>query len=573
MPQFNLADAIYLGSTAADKVYIGSVKVWPPGYDLPLTAPEDIDGLFYYIGTNRLTTSWTNPITSGEVGVQHMPGVFYDASFAMHYAVDRGASGFATYTAQKPPDQWGWITYDFGSLAMRIDTYTIMGRQFTNSNFMRSWILEGSNDNTNWDALDVRVNDTQQNLYTWGTYSSASSQAYRYVRVRSTALDSSGNAFLGYGEIELYGVVLPFVESTPTNVATLTYSSNGDSNGVIYYIGSDRPSKLWSNPMSSRRITAHTTSQYGDTNYYPWRSVDRGTGNAPWHSGGDANARITYDFGAYRVLPTDYTMMGRSDYNGLFPRNWVLEGSNDRVSWDILDTRTNDTQQNLGTWGYYTASASVEYRFLSIRSTGNDSSGAPWLVIGEIEFYGDIYYPDPPELSSTPTTLTFSSTGDTNGLVYWLGTSGNTHAFHNPTALGTITASGTSQYSNYAPEFAFNRTVTSPWISQPETTPIFYFDFGPRRIDPNYYTIRGRSDSNDNHLRNWVLEGTNDGVTWDTLDTRVNDTQQGLGTWGQYSCTSSQAYASLRLKMNGVNSSGGGYLIVDEIEFYGDLYE
>jgi hypothetical protein len=30
MPLLNTADAIYLGAAAADKVYLGTVQVWPP---------------------------------------------------------------------------------------------------------------------------------------------------------------------------------------------------------------------------------------------------------------------------------------------------------------------------------------------------------------------------------------------------------------------------------------------------------------------------------------------------------------------------------------------------------------
>lgn len=384
----NLGNPLELGGL--NRINVSGMSSIISGFEH--VANGDTNGVFYYLGTNGLHDTWVNPITSGVVSYQLHPTIFFNNDYAVFYSVDRGAASNATYIAEYNTDQRNWLTYDFGSYALKPEYYTIMGRAGYNANFLKNWILEGSNDNSNWDVLDTRVNDTQQGQGIWGEYTATSVKPYRYLRIRSTGVDSSGNNLVGFGEIEFYGTLYVSSEPSRSNTATLTRSSNGDNNGLFYHIGTDALGVSWVNPISTRKVTCYTTSQLGDINYYPYRSVDRGASASPWHNNGDANTAIIYDLGGYRINPTDYTMMGRADYNGLFPRNWVIEGSNDLTNWTTLDTQTAETSQNQGTWGHYTTTSSAEYRYLRVRSTGNDSSGAPWFVIGEIEFYGDISY-------------------------------------------------------------------------------------------------------------------------------------------------------------------------------------
>lgn len=374
-----------------------------PGVPLTYSSNGDTNGVFYYLATNALSTSWVNPIvagsevdpsTAGAVPIQVLPGIFFNSSYGVNYATDRGASSEAMYIAELNADQRNWATFDLGAYALQPDFYTIMGRAGYNANFLSNWILEGSNDNTHWDTLDTRTSDTQQGLGIWGTYTPTASQAYRYLRIRGTGVDSSGNLFLGIGEIEFYGQLQPFVAPSLSNTDTLTYSSNGDTNGLMYFIGTEELNTSWSNPISSRRVTTYVNGQYGDYNYYPYRSVDRGADSRPWHSNGAAGTWIIYDLGGYAIQPTDYTIKGRADYSpGSYLRNWDLEGTNDLSgSWDTLDSRTTDTQQGDNTWGYYTASASQSYRYIRLRSTGVSSDGGNYFIIGEVEFYGDVSY-------------------------------------------------------------------------------------------------------------------------------------------------------------------------------------
>lgn len=47
------------------------------------------------------------------------------------------------------------------------------------------------------------------------------------------------------------------------------------------------------------------------------------------------------------------------------------------------------------------------------------------------------------------------------------------------------------------------------------------FDFKYRKVRPNYYSIRSCDGS---HLKNWVIEGSNNQDYWEILDTRNDET-------------------------------------------------
>lgn len=368
---------------------VGSV-----GVSLPFGTPGDTNGVLYYKGTSGLTVTFSNPITSGAVRYQLLPQTYNAdlSQFGINYATDRGAAANAGFTGLDLPDgSKPWVTIDLLDKELQPNYYTIQGRSDFNGNFLRSWIFEGSNDNTNWTTLDTRTGDTQQGQGIWGTYTASASIGYRYLRIRQTAVDSSGNWLLGLGEIEFYGVLSNAVDPSRPNSVTCAWSSNGDTNGLVYFIGTSNLSVSFANPITSRKITTYVLTQYQNYGYYPYLTMERADAN-PWHSNGSGGDWIVYDLGQYRLKPNNYTIKGRADYNGLFPYTWVFEGSNDMTSWTTLDSRTADTSIGQNTWGKFSASASVYYRYLRIRATGTDSSFTSYLTLGEVEFYGDVQY-------------------------------------------------------------------------------------------------------------------------------------------------------------------------------------
>jgi hypothetical protein len=72
----------------------------------------------------------------------------------------------------------------------------------------------------------------------------------------------------------------------------------------------------------------------------------------------------------------------------------------------------------------------------------------------------------------------------------------------------------------------------NPWIA---------IDFGPsRRLLPKHYTIRHGGHGNEDPLRNWELQGSDDGETWETIRVHINDEslkgEYGTASWAGGVC-------------------------------------
>lgn len=106
------------------------------------------------------------------------------------------------------------------------------------------------------------------------------------------------------------------------------------------------------------------------------------------------------------------------------------------------------------------------------------------------------------------------------------------------------------------------------------------FDFKDKKVRPTHYTLRTKSDSGKggNHLKNWVVEGSNTdwGDEWKILDARsdvtfldsanakyVFDIQNELGK--------DDYYRYLRIRQTGKNSYGAYFLNLSALEYFGYL--
>lgn len=185
------------------------------------------------------------------------------------------------------------------------------------------------------------------------------------------------------------GVTYPF---------TRTYSSD-IANGIIAWLATAGGTKTFSNPATSgsgdvpdpfvaATVTVSQSSNQDGTrvaNKALDHSLDASTGCS--HTTNSAGGWWKIDFGAsHTVAPTKVSLIGRSS-GGTHPRNWKLQGSNDDSAWTDLLTVTG-AGPNDSTWYSATVTGAAAYRYLRILSTGVDSAGSNYLIIGDIEFWG-----------------------------------------------------------------------------------------------------------------------------------------------------------------------------------------
>ena len=105
------------------------------------------------------------------------------------------------------------------------------------------------------------------------------------------------------------------------------------------------------------------------------------------------NSWVSFNFINYSVIPLNYTL--QSDFDNIIanPKDWVIEGSNDNVSWSIIDEQKNvictNTKRYLRTFSIDN-SKFIPFRYLRLRLTGKNWNGDNCLKVGSIEFYGKL---------------------------------------------------------------------------------------------------------------------------------------------------------------------------------------
>lgn len=111
-----------------------------------------------------------------------------------------------TYTENEPNS---WICIEFVKNRIIPSHYTI-GSVSAHDNHIKSWIIEGSNDNENFDKLDEQVNCNLMNqksiVQTFPIM--AKDKDYRFIRIRQTDKTQGGNNYLNLSAFEFHGTLI-----------------------------------------------------------------------------------------------------------------------------------------------------------------------------------------------------------------------------------------------------------------------------------------------------------------------------------------------------------------------------
>ncbi|KAK8834278.1 hypothetical protein M9Y10_026262 [Tritrichomonas musculus] len=113
-----------------------------------------------------------------------------------------------------------------------------------------------------------------------------------------------------------------------------------------------------------------------------------------FYSGGQRNDWICFDFREHRVIPTHYTVRSYETHpNNIHPKSWVVEGSEDGKSWVTIDEETNCPLLNGNSLVHTFAvnhPTSEEFKYIRMKSTGQDWNGQYYLLLESFEIYGTL---------------------------------------------------------------------------------------------------------------------------------------------------------------------------------------
>jgi hypothetical protein len=100
------------------------------------------------------------------------------------------------------PNQW--LCYDFKDRRVQPTHYSI--HAYSSNYFLRSWIIEGSLNNSEWISLDERTNNTEaDSSHPIVTFTISRSMKCRFIRLRQTGVNQNGNHYLILFAFEVFG--------------------------------------------------------------------------------------------------------------------------------------------------------------------------------------------------------------------------------------------------------------------------------------------------------------------------------------------------------------------------------
>lgn len=183
--------------------------------------------------------------------------------------------------------------------------------------------------------------------------------------------------------------VNPNTSNSSSTSKTLTYQSDGDTNGACYWIGTNYGKEAWTNPHEAGRLIVSMSSFYDQDNNNPNALVNR-NGDDGAATANTANSWIAIDLGAKNSLVCSYYSLRGNKYSPGFPRNWKFQGSKDFAGWVDLDTQNNNTLITANNWFSGTTSGSTGYRYFRVVQTGANAFGDNVLALSELELYGTL---------------------------------------------------------------------------------------------------------------------------------------------------------------------------------------
>ncbi|KAG2440290.1 hypothetical protein HXX76_004401 [Chlamydomonas incerta] len=181
----------------------------------------------------------------------------------------------------------------------------------------------------------------------------------------------------------------------------LEFVCDGDSSGVLHFLGTQYGAQGWVNPMLAKRVDVRASSPTGrttDPRVLAGRQFVRTNFAGPRYVNGVASSWWQVDLGEQHQLAITYYTL-RHDGSQDFARSWVLQGSHDLTNWVDLKRHANDTTVKVpgqyASWPVIGPAAATPYRAFRLLLTAPNASPNPAsrynFCLSNVEFYGFMY--------------------------------------------------------------------------------------------------------------------------------------------------------------------------------------
>jgi len=240
-------------------------------------------------------------------------------------------------------------------------------------------------------------------------------------------------------------------------------------------------------------------------------------GTTAWSSGGTpATAWLQYQFNGPSWAITQYKLVSSPGDAGADPRDWQLLGSNDGNNWTVLDSRTNETFTARTQAKRYAFANAIPYRFYRLDITATAGGAGSGVRLAEFQLWSN---------DSADKASASVENGTTEGAAK-----------------------------------AFDGSTATKWFNS-NTAPTGWLRFqygGGAGWALSQYSLSSANDVPQRDPSSWQFQGSNDGVSWTTLDTRSGETFSSRFQTKTYTFANTTAYRHYRLNIT-ANAGGTGF--------------
>ena len=426
--------------------------------------------------------------------------------------------------------QWPFVvTYDFGEgNETCIRSYKMYYQSLSpTERAPRDWTFSGSNDKENWTTLDTRSKVTDWKHPDARTFSFGNVTAFRYYRLSVTAPIKGG--VMELYQLEYFPEAQDVCDETGPASNRVTSSTVTSGNAAFLFDNDFRykatPGEAASDPTKNHRVLASTK---------------------PFH--------VTYDFGednatilnAYRIY---FNSSSSSGVNGRAPADWTFQGSNDNTNWTTLDSHANETNWVKGTSREFYFSNGTPYRYYRLYVTEFAADG--YLEMYQLEYFSR------PMVTSTDYGMTD------------LTEPGEEHLTGSSTPLyGSVSHLFDNIFTyRYDGNHVNDHRILVHQSNLPFNI-VYDFGAGANTAVAAYriYYDSTRGDAT-RAPSAWTFDGSNDGTSWTTLDSRTGETLWSVPDARIFYLINNTPYRYYRLHVTATN--GDIYFEIYQLEYFG----
>eukprot|EP01083_Nonionella_stella_P224105 798025_1 len=376
----------------------------------------DEHGVFFNLGSDGGSRPWENPAKRGLCHVL--------CSSLMQDSVPAEAIvGREMVRCVTKPEHGAWFAVNLIDKYVDASHYTLRHYSSWDTEALRTWVLEGSNDGQQWDLVRSHVKDKglsgKGKTKTWALDSRG--KRYQMWRIRQTGVNSNNHKYLSLSGFELYGVLYTskrdekkeksravaadvsreqqlqakkrlYEVMDEGTVFNLPPANEPFSEGVIFHLGTHFGTRGWQNPGLVGQVRCSSSVLCKDSDP---ATVIAGRQSSRCVTQPLEHSWFSIDLINKFCAPTHYSLKHYVTWDTEALRNWVLEASLDGRSWTQLRHHRNDSTivriNQAAMWAL--PSSSERYRIFRIRQTGINSNKHHYLALAGFELYGSLFVP------------------------------------------------------------------------------------------------------------------------------------------------------------------------------------